>query len=78
MATKQTVPAPGKPGKLFDVTCVIGAVYTDSIFDGEGMTAYEAAFHLIAKHGTDGEFTFPDGGEGICRVTIEFPGRNNG
>jgi len=52
----------------FDVTCVIGRVE----FGKGDLTPYEAAFLLIARHDTDGHFTFPDGQGGYYHVTREW------
>lgn len=43
--------------KLFDITCVVGSIYRGG---GNGLTPREAAFLLIARHGADGLFVFPN------------------
>lgn len=45
-----------QPEPLFVVTCEIGAVWEDD--SGEGRSAVEAAYSLIAKHDTQGTFRF--------------------
>ncbi len=56
-----------QPLKLFDVTCVVGSVYAgDSDF-----TSREIAFLMIARHGADGEFTFPNEDGTINHVHVE-------
>lgn len=47
---------PPQPTKLFDITCVIGSVYAG----GGDLTPREAAFLMIARHGADGLFVFPN------------------
>jgi hypothetical protein len=51
----------------FDVTCVIGTVY---LGDGD-KTPRQAAFDLIATHGTDGTFNFPNEDGRTIHVTVE-------
>lgn len=52
----------------FDVTQTIGTV----MLDGEGEnTPHEAAFLLIARHGSDGTFHFPAETGGMVAVTVE-------
>ena len=47
---------PSSPTKLFDITCVIGSVY-----EGQSeFTPREVAFLMIARHGADGTYTFPN------------------
>jgi hypothetical protein len=55
----------------FDVTSVIGRV----VFDGTGDdTPHEAAFRIIARHDTPGEYTFPLPDGGTCRVAVTYEG----
>lgn len=61
-------------GKLFDITCVIGSVYRD---DNSGFTPREVAFLMIARHGADGVFHFPneDGDDTVVEVISPITGR---
>lgn len=43
------------PEKLFDITCTVGSVYVGGI-----LSPRVVAFQLIAEHGADGEYSFPN------------------
>ena len=58
---------PMAPRKLFDITCTIGSVYQDE----NGMPARYAAFLLIAEHGADGTYEFPNEDGSINHITVE-------
>lgn len=56
-----------EPKKLFDITCTIGSVYSSP--DGQDPRA--VAFQMIAMHGADGHYTFPNEDGSINHVTVE-------
>jgi hypothetical protein len=56
-------------GDLFDVTCIIGSVYGSS--EG-GETPNQAAFRLIADHGAQGDYEFPQEDGTMTRVTVRY------
>lgn len=53
------------PQKLFDITCVVGSVYTGGDEDPRVV-----AFHLIGQAGHDGAFSFPDLDGSIIHVEV--------
>lgn len=80
MATKPARHQFSKKGAplTFDVM-VQTSIGTVEVGDGE-MTPTEAAFLLIARWGSAGEFTFPLGPleeDGVCSVEVQFTGRRD-
>ena len=55
----------------FPITCVIGEVTVDPLADS-GVPAHVAAMDIIARHDTEGRFTFPMKNGDTCSVTVEF------
>jgi hypothetical protein len=55
--------------RSFPVTQVIGEVTIDRDSD---LTAHEAAFLLIARHDTPGDFHFPLSDGRTCEVTVAY------
>ena len=51
----------------FDVVCTIGRV----VFGDGEQSPRTVAFGLIAEHGAEGTFTFPNEDGTVCRVTVE-------
>lgn len=53
--------------KLFDITAVIGSVYS-----GGTMNPRVVAFSLIGEHGAPGEYSFPDEDGTLTVVRVEM------
>jgi hypothetical protein len=51
--------------KLFDITCIIG-----SVFSGGDEDPRIVAFRMIGEHNADGEFSFPNEDGSICHVGV--------
>ena len=58
--------SPDAPRKLFDITKVVGTVYS-----GGDMDPRHAAFLTIAEDGTDGTFNFPNKDGTLIHVTVK-------